>query len=114
MKLSYEAIGRQMATFLADPGAQAGDMCIFTDSNTVANPDADDDFCGYIMDIAKDGGAAVVLRGYIEMPYTGTAPLLGWSGLASDGDGAVKASATARQYLVINVRTADKMVGFFL
>jgi hypothetical protein len=46
--------------------------------------------------------------------YTGSAPALGWSGLAADGSGGVKTSETGREYLVVDVDTDAQTVTFAL
>ena len=47
--------------------------------------------------------------------YSGSsAPTVGWSGLAADGSGGVKASSAGRSYLVVDVDTSGKTVTFAL
>lgn len=60
------------------------------------------------------GVAAVQLKGYVELPYSGTAPALGWSVLVSNGAGGVKTASAGLSCLVINVDTAAKTVGLYL
>lgn len=114
MNLSYESVGQQAVTFAAQSGVNAGTVCTVSANDTVGKPAVGDSFCGYVLDVAKDGAACVALHGYVQLPYTGTAPALGWSGLCADGSGGVKADDSAKSYLVIHVNTADSTVGFFL
>ncbi len=62
----------------------------------------------------RRGIAAVQVRGYMELPYSGTAPALGWVNLAANGQGGVKTLAAGKSCLVVNVDTAAKTVGFYL
>ena len=74
-----------------------------------------DSFCGVTEFVARDGGAcSVALGGMVRVPYTGTAPTLGWESLAADGNGGVKAASTGRSYLVVDVDESDKTVTFAL
>ena len=114
MNLSYEFVGQQAVTFAAQSGVNAGTVCGICANDTVGKLSAGDAFCGYVLDVAKDGAACVALHGYVQLPYSGDAPALGWSGLCADGSGGVKADDTGKSYLVIHVDTADGTVGFFL
>lgn len=60
------------------------------------------------------GIAAVQVKGYVELPYSSTAPTLGWSALVSNGAGGVKTAAGGLSCLVINVDTVAKTVGLYL
>lgn len=50
----------------------------------------------------------------ITVPYTGTAPAVGYAGLSADGTGGVKADSAGRSRLVADVNEADKTVTFVL
>ena len=53
--------------------------------------------------------------GYVELPYTGTAPAVGYALLAADGKGGVRTAASGgRSCLVVHVDTAEKKIGLFL
>ena len=55
-----------------------------------------------------------MLGGTVTAAYTGTAPALGWSGLSANGSGGVKADASGREYLGVNVEESTMMVTFVL
>ena len=97
-----------------NPDNKGKKWSFFCANDTVGKLSAGDAFCGYVLDVAKDGAACVALHGYVQLPYSGDAPALGWSGLCADGSGGVKADDTGKSYLVIHVDTADGTVGFFL
>ncbi|MEA4946652.1 MAG: hypothetical protein VB058_03705 [Oscillospiraceae bacterium] len=58
--------------------------------------------------------ATVKLDGFVTVPYTGAAPAVGFSALSADAAGGVRVNAAGREYLVLEVDTAAKTVGFIL
>ena len=113
MKISFDSIGEKLATFAAAEGLAEGAPCKVTASGTVGACSAGDKFCG-VSGSVRAGAAAVVLGGLAELPYTGTAPALGWTKLAADGAGGVKAADSGREVLVVTVDTGAKTAGLFL
>ena len=113
MKVSYEGIGQWAATFTCADVAE-GQVVKISGNGEVA-PCADGDkFCGVVISVGRDGMAcAVAMGGMVTVPYTGSAPALGWTGLAGDGQGGVKA-AEGRDYLVADVDESGKTVTFKL
>ena len=100
-------------TFAAQEGLTAKTVCKVSANGTVG-PCADgDDFCG-VADTVRSGLCGVVLRGFVTLPYTGTAPALGYTALAADAAGGVKAAQSGRKHLVAQVDTVKKTVGLFL
>ena len=74
---------------------------------------AGEDFCGVVLSAGRDGRAcAVALGGMVTAAFTGTAPALGWTGLAADGRGGVQAADSGRKYLVAD--TDGETVTFVL
>lgn len=114
MKLSYEGIGQWAATFACGKTAE-GEFVKISGGGTVAACGAGDDFCGMVLSVSRGGDAcSVALGGMVTAGYTGSAPALGWSGLAADGAGGVKTSETGREYLVVDVDTDAQTVTFAL
>ena len=128
MKVSYEGIGQWAATFACGQVTE-GEMVKISGNGEVSVCAAGDGFCGQVLSVARDGSAcAVALGGMVTAPYSGdAAPVLGWCGLAADGDGGVQAVAAAetdsesaqtgtsgRSYLVVDVDTSGKTVTFAL
>ncbi len=62
----------------------------------------------------RSGIAAVQMKGYAEVSYTGTAPALGWASILSNGQGGVKTGAGGVSCLVVSVDTAAKTLGLYL
>ena len=61
--------------------------------------------------------AAVQIRGYVTLPYTGTAPALGWQELVTNGDQGLRTVTTGeagKACLVVRVDAATSTLGLFL
>ena len=109
MKISYEGIGQWAATFACADAAE-GQVVKISGNGEVAPCAAGDQFCGVVLHVGRDGEAcSVALGGMVTMPYSGSAPALGWTGLAGDGKGGIKA-ADGRDYLVVDVDESGKTV----
>ncbi len=70
-------------------------------------------FCG-VATSQSNNHNGVQMAGYVRLPYTGTAPTVGFVKLAADAAGGVKVNASGREVLVIAVDTVGKEVGFIL
>ncbi len=115
MKYSYEGFLQQIATFSSADEIAPGAPVKVSGSGAVAAAAAKDGVAGVCMSY-QDGVAAVQLAGFVELPYTGTAPTAGFAKLAADGKGGVSVSTetTAREHLVLTVDTVATTVGFLL
>lgn len=82
MRGSYEGIGQWAATFACGQ-VEEGQMVKISGNGQVSACGAGDGFCGQVLSVGRDGGAcAVALGGMVTAGYSGTAPSLGWCGLA--------------------------------
>ena len=115
MKVSFDGIDSQVMTFHNSPAALAvpGDPVAMTAGGTVGLAAADAVFCGICVG-GDETYSAVQVRGVITVPYTGTAPAVGYAKLASGGTGKVAAKTAGREYLVLVVDTTAKTVTFVL
>lgn len=114
MKLSYDSIGQWCATF-ACADVTENTVVKLSANGTVAACADGDAFCGTVCSVSHEGDAcSVALGGMITVPYTGTAPAVGYAGLSADGTGGVKADSAGRSRLVADVNEADKTVTFVL
>ena len=86
MAISFGAIGERYVTFLAGSGAEAGVLCKVTGNAEVGACASGDCFCGVVTQV-RGGTASVLMGGYVELPYTGTAPAAGFAELVADGAG---------------------------
>lgn len=101
MNVSFEEIGRLAVTF-GHEGCEGGQVCRVSANGTVA-PCADGDvFCG-VMEGIRKGFAAVQLHGFVTLPYTGSAPELGYNELLANGAGGVKVGTGGKKCLVVSV-----------
>ncbi len=114
MKVAFNGLGEQVATFTAPSTVKKGMLVFINMSGNVNACAADAAFCGVALS-SRDGIAAVQLGGYVRMPYTGNAPAVGYCALAAAGSTEVKrVTEGGREYLVLDVNTTDKTVGFLL
>ena len=91
-KISFEDIGSVVATFLADSGVKGGQVVKLTGNGQVGPCSAGDAFCGVALE-PRAGLAAVQVKGFVTVSCTGSLTL-GWTALAADGKGGVKAAAS--------------------
>jgi len=110
--ITFDSIHETFMTFSADDGLEAGMVCKITDNCAVGPCQSGDSFCG-VARSARLGMAGIVLSGYVTLPFSGTAPTLGYCALCADGTGAVKVGGD-RQYLVAHVDKNAQTVGLFL
>ena len=116
MKVSFGGIGESVATFYnnASSGAAPGGVAKISANGEVAACANGNAFCGVCVS-SDDNFAAVQISGFVTLPYAGTAPARGYVKLSAAGSREVKADASAgREYLVIEVDTVAKTVGFIL
>ena len=107
MEFSFEGIGQVVATFAASDNVQPGMAVVLTGDSTVGLGEDGALPCGMALSVSN-GLAAVQLSGVGKVGYSGTAPTVGWGGIAADGTGKVKASASGGPCLIISVNTDDK------
>lgn len=114
MSVSYGEIGRVCATFAQGTGVVKDQVCKISASGEVAKCSAGDKFCGVAVS-PRGNHVGVVVGGFVTVPYTGTAPTVGFATLAANGTGGVKVDATnGRQILVVSVDTAALTVTMYL
>lgn len=112
MSVSFGGFNENTATFKSNGDIAAGAAVKMSDSNTVSACADGDAFCGFAVE-CSGGYASVQLSGAVTANYTGTAPEVGYTALASDGEG-VKASADGREYLVVAVDETAMTVTFIM
>ncbi|MBE6992874.1 MAG: hypothetical protein E7430_09965 [Ruminococcaceae bacterium] len=112
MKVCFNGIGQQVVTFM-DAGSVKGQVCKVSDGGTVAACADGDVFAGVV--VYTDGSwADVQLKGYVTVPYTGTAPAPGWCDMVGNGSGGVAVEDGGRSCLVVEVDTTAGTVGMFI
>lgn len=113
MSVSYQAIAQDCASFFASTTVKAGNLCIMNVNSTVRNCSAGEAFHG-VVQFVRESLASVVVRGFVTVKYTGTAPTVGYCALAAAGATTVQITDGAREYLVVNVDTTNKEICILL
>ena len=113
MKISLNGCGENVATFEAESGVTAGIPVKMTGNGIVGVCADKDHFCGIAISV-RGGFAAVQLGGYVQVPYSGLAPAVGYQTISGTADGKVQAEAAGRSILVTDVDTTAQLCGIIL
>lgn len=113
MHYSYEQIGTVCATFNCTPEVKVGQVCHMFGNDCVCMADEDSDFDGVVVG-RRDLCVAVVVRGFVTVPYSGVAPFVGNTCLRADGTGSVHVASGGKSYLVVSVDTDNMTVTFLM
>ena len=111
--ICFTGYNESMTTFKAASGVEVGMPVIVTANATVGKGTAEAVICGVARSV-RDGIASVQTSGYVELPYSGTAPGLGVVSLLCDGTGGVKTGTGGRSAIVVEVDSTNTKVGFIL
>ncbi len=111
MTVSFQGFNQSVATFAGT--VQAGKVVKVNAPGAVVACPGDGVFCG-VAGGGSGGYLSVQLTGYVSLPYSGTAPVVGYGKLVADAAGGVKTGTGGREYLIVDVDTARKTVGFLL
>lgn len=107
MSVAFEGIDRLVVTFLAGD-VTAGKPVVMGGEGSVKNASSGQMPVGVALH-AQDGHAAVQLKGFVTVQYSGTtAPALGWTALVADS------GESGRMCLVVTRDSEKKTVGLFL
>ena len=109
----FSGFNTKEITLFAAENVKKGNAVGLKDSGTVTVPSAGAVFCG-VCTAVRNGRASVVLTGHTTVSYSGTAPTIGYCKLACDGNGGVKVSDGGREYLVVDVDTAEKTIDILM
>ena len=107
--ISMQGIGAQCLTAKKGAAATAGYPCQFSANDTVADAEKNGSISGVVAGVRGDL-VTVQYRGFVTLPYSGTAPSVGYGILAADGAGGVKGAQSGESYLIVNVDTTAKTV----
>ena len=112
MAISYDSIGQVCVTCMGvSPLLNA--PCKFNASNNITVCTEGDQIDGVL--VAKSNTlSTVAIKGFVTLPYAGSAPTVGYCPLAVSGNTKVKVQEGAREYLVVQVDTLKKTVTFYL
>ncbi len=109
----YKGFNENVCTFKASGNIAAGQPVTLCDNCTVLASLENTEFHGVAVSY-RNGAAAVQLTGYVELPYSGTAPGIGTTALVADGNGGVMMGEAGKKVLVISVDTVSETVGIIL
>ena len=107
--ISMQGIGASCLSAKKGSAATAGWPCHFSASDTVADSANGAVFSGVITGVRGEL-VTVQYRGFVTLPYSGTAPTVGFAILVADGAGGVKGAQSGDTYLISNVDTTAKTV----
>ena len=93
-------------TMQADGKMEPGDLVVMSGNNTVKKAAA-----GKFVGVAHADYVLVQTGGFAVLPYSGTAPTVGFATLAADSNADATASASGRVVLVTEVDATAKTVG---
>lgn len=113
MNVYLNGFDRKEVTFKAGSDAKEGKTVNLLTKTTVDASPLDTNFLG-ICTLIRNGMASVVLRGYVTVAYSGTAPSLGYNKIASDGAGGIKVSDSGRDILVADIDAVNSTCGIVL
>ncbi len=112
MSTSFNGFKEEIATFEAASGVSAGSPVAVT-ANGKVSAVTSGAFCGICTNV-RGGYAAVQLGGYVYVPYSGTLTV-GYKMLAAASGGKVTVDTTnGREYLVVEVDSANGCAGILL
>lgn len=110
--ISNKGYGEEFITLYSE-SENVGKPVVISANDTCAKADDGDNFTGILIN-ARNGLGSVQIRGYVELPYSGTSPILGETVLAADGNGGVKSAASGKAVTVLKVDTTCNTVGFII
>lgn len=113
MTTKFNGFNEKVLTFECDSTITAGTPVKLTANGKIAAAAAGDRFIGTCL-YTRCGFAAVQVEGYVNLPYTSTAPTVNYAKLVADGNGGVKADANGSEAVVLCVDTNAKTVGFIM
>ena len=112
MSVSFGSFNENTATFKVTEDIAKNSAVKMSESNTVAACSGGEAFIG-IAHKCDGGYASVQLSGTVKAAYSGSAPAVGYTKLAGDGD-KVTASENGREYLVVAVDENASTVTFIM
>ncbi len=113
MNVSFNGFNQNVLTFISEDDISANTPVKMADNGEVTACADGDEFIGVAVS-SRQGYTGVQMTGYTKMPYTGTAPTVGYKTIAADAACGVKVAQTGKKVLVLEVDTTNKTVGFIM
>ena len=116
MSVAFDGMDNLVVTFRCSGTVEAGSPVILSANDTVADGGTGKAPIGVLLQ-KRGNYAAVQIRGYVTLPYTGTAPALGWQELMTNGSQGLRTVTTGeagKACLVVRVDEETSTLGLFL
>lgn len=115
MGISFNGYNAKIVTFYAGEACEVGKAVTINEDGEAVCAGNNNRFIGICTSL-RNGIAGVQVEGYVELPYSGTAPKHGVNRLICDANGCLTASIDdiAQYYKILKVDTDSKTVGFIL
>ncbi len=104
---------RKEVTLNSNQNSIKGSTVSMATDYTVKLASSGDAFIG-VCTYVNNYTASVLLKGFVEVPYTGEAPACGYNKLSANGSGGVKTDTTGRDILVVCVDKTASTCGIIL
>ena len=111
--ISLKGFMEQTVTLLADESVENGALVGMVENEKVAKATNGEKFIGIVAG-CSDAAAAVTVKGYVEVNYSGTAPSLGFVKIVADANNGVCISDAGREVLVTTVDAENGKIGFIM
>ena len=108
--VGFDGIGSMVIT-VKDGGVALGQPCKCSGGRAMAKAAGGEAFQGLCL-WQRDGIAGVQVDGFVTLPYTGSAPTVGFCILAANGSGGVQTSASGISRMIVDVDSVQKTVTF--
>ncbi len=112
MSISFKGFNEQVITFRIQGEVEPGTLVKMCESETVEPCTSGDEFIGIAVHV-HGGIAAVQVGGYVDLPYSGTAPSLGSSSISAAGSAQIKNSGDMT-VKVISIDETNSTAGILL
>lgn len=113
MTTAYNSIAQQCASFLTGSSVMEGEPCKMTTDRTVNQCASGNDFMGVVLHI-RNKLATVAVSGFVTVPYTGSAPLVGRVILVGNGSHGVMVGESGTARVVVSRDLVNKTVTFLM
>lgn len=113
--ISYKGFNSGALTFKSSGEFTKGRLVSFDSNGNCVMASTNSTFVGVCVAV-RDGIITAQVEGYVEVPYSGSAPSYGWNRLTTGLNSAAKTSTDAEVpfYRVIKIDTANKIIGIIL
>ena len=104
MAVLFNAINENFITLKVDGRAQKDEPVTLVSNETAKACSEGESIIGIVKNV-HNGYATVQISGVLTMPYTGTAPTVGFAAIDADGKNGAKLASSGRNVMVISVDT---------